>query len=227
MSHLCHEVVIMPSDGLLAQMRIIFWDFDGVIKDSVAVKSVGFEQLFLPYGQAVAERVRLHHEVHGGVSRFEKMPIYLGWAGEPATADNVQHFCGKFSELVRQAVIDAAWVPGVREHLLARHDEQYFVLVTATPQQEIEHILAALGIAHCFREVYGAPTSKTAAIRGVLQHLKCRPEQALMVGDSETDLDAANANQVAFLLRRTALNQSLQERHRGPMFDGLNQEDYE
>lgn len=223
MSHASLEEVATLS-ATLRKMKIVFWDFDGVIKDSVAVKSVGFEQLFLPYGQAVASRVRQHHEANGGVSRFEKMPVYLGWVGLPVTADNVQKFCDQFSTLVLQAVIDAAWVPGVREYLLALHGAQYFVLVTATPQKEIETILHALGMAHCFRQVYGAPTTKTAAIGDVLSHLKCSPEQALMVGDSDTDFDAAQANKVSFLLRRTALNQALQQRHVGPMFDALNYE---
>ena len=221
MSHVQADCVARPYLDLLAQMQVIFWDFDGVIKDSVAVKSVGFEQLFLPYGQAVASRVRQHHEAHGGVSRFDKMPVYLGWAGLPATADNVQKFCDQFSTLVLQAVIDAAWVPGVHEYLLAQHDAQHFVLVTATPQKEIEAILHTLGLAHCFRQVHGAPTSKTMAIGAVLADLKCQPDQALMVGDSDTDFDAALANQVSFLLRRTALNHALQQRHVRPVFDDL------
>lgn len=221
MSHVQVEGATVSEMDLLAQMQVIFWDFDGVIKDSVAVKSVGFEQLFLPYGQSVAHQVRQHHEAHGGISRFDKMPVYLGWAGVPATPDNVQKFCDQFSSLVLQAVIDAAWVPGVREYLLAQHSAQYFVLVTATPQKEIETILHTLGMAHCFRQVYGAPTTKTTAIANVLVHLKCQPAQALMVGDSDTDFDAAQANNVSFLLRRTALNQALQQRHVGPMFDGL------
>jgi phosphoglycolate phosphatase-like HAD superfamily hydrolase len=121
-------------------------------------------------------------------------------------------------------VIDAAWVPGVREYILGRHTEQYFVLLTATPQEEILQILAALDIGRCFREIHGSPETKTRAIAGVLQYLECPPGQALMVGDSETDLNAALANKVPFLLRRTALNQSLQARHDGPSFDGLNHE---
>lgn len=208
----------------MKERNIIFWDFDGVIKDSVAVKSEGFEQLFLPYGKEIANRVRLHHEAHGGISRYEKMPVYLGWAGESASADQVQDFCSRLSELVQQAVIDAAWVPGVREYLLAQHARQYFVLVTATPQKEIEQILHSLDIAHCFREVYGAPMPKFTALGNVLRRLQCPPEQALMVGDSDTDLSAAEENHIAFLLRRTVFNEALQERYTGPMFDNLNDE---
>jgi len=187
-------------NALVRKMQVVFWDFDGVIKDSVAVKSDGFERLFSPYGKDVADRVRRHHEANGGLSRFEKMPVYLAWASESVTAARVREFCDRFSDLVRQAVIDAAWVPGVREYLLMHHREQYFVLVTATPQEEIEEILRVLDISHCFRQVLGAPTSKTLAIRGVLEQLKCSTEMAMMIGDSETDFDAAEANKVSFLL---------------------------
>ena len=41
----------------LKSAKIIFWDFDGVIKDSVEVKSAVFGQLFLPFGKIVAKKV--------------------------------------------------------------------------------------------------------------------------------------------------------------------------
>lgn len=203
---------------------LVFWDFDGVIKDSVDVKTAAFEHLFLPYGAEIVRRVRQHHEANGGVSRFDKIPLYLGWAGESASAAQVAAFCERFAKSVLQAVIDAPWVPGVREYLLRHCAEQYFVLVTATPQEEIEQILAALELAHCFREVYGAPTPKACAIAAVLARQKCAPGQALMIGDAETDRQAAQANAVPFLLRRTPLNLSIQASYGGPMFDDLNDE---
>ncbi|MBI3773321.1 MAG: HAD family hydrolase [Gammaproteobacteria bacterium] len=208
----------------MKEYNIIFWDFDGVIKESVAVKSVAFGQLFLQYGREVAGRVRQHHEAHGGVSRYEKIPIYLAWAGEAVTEDKVHDFCDKFSELVLQAVIDSDWVPGVREYLQANYARQCFILVTATPLEEIQQIVQSLQIAPYFKGIFGAPTSKTVAIRDALQRMNCSPEQALVVGDSETDLDAAKANNVAFLLRRTTLNRVLQEQYSGPMFDNLSDE---
>ena len=36
-------------------IKNIFFDFDGVIKDSVKVKSESFEKLFLPFGKKVAK----------------------------------------------------------------------------------------------------------------------------------------------------------------------------
>ena len=210
--------------SLLNSALLIFWDFDGVVKDSLDIKSLAFENLFLPFGPEIASRVRIHHERNGGVSRFEKIPLYLKWAGQPPSPLQVKEFCDRFAKCVQQGVIDAPWVPGVREYLLGNFTEQYFVLVTATPQEEIEQILEALQISHCFREVYGAPTNKAIAIAAVLDRQKCPPIQSLMIGDAETDRQAALFNSVPFLLRRTPLNLTLQNSYSGPMFDDLNDE---
>src|SRR5579863_5414353 len=106
-----------PDLPWLQRYRILFWDFDGVIKESIAVKADAFERLFAPFGAQVASRVRTHHEHHGGLSRYDKLPLYLRWADCAAGADEVQRFAESFSAMVRQAVIDSAWVPGAREYL--------------------------------------------------------------------------------------------------------------
>jgi len=203
---------------------LIFWDFDGVVKDSVDVKTEAYENLFLPYGVEIARHVRQHHEANGGVSRFDKIPLYLEWAGQSASTEQIEKCCQQFSQAVVQAVIDSPWVPGVHEYLEKHYMDQYFVLVTATPQDEIEKILGSLKLSHCFKEIFGAPTKKDLAIKEVLERLKCSPHEAVMVGDSESDLLAAQANSVPFLLRSTPLNARLQATYQGPIFDDLNDE---
>ena len=96
---------------------LVFWDFDGVIKDSVEVKTRAYFQLFEPFGSVVAEKVREHHESHGGISRFDKLPIYLQWADLETNQSTVSEFCEKCTQRVMQGVIDAHWVAGVERHL--------------------------------------------------------------------------------------------------------------
>lgn len=201
--------------GLLCRPKLIFWDFDGVIKDSVAVKTRAFVQLFQPYGVEVAERVRDHHEAHGGMSRFEKIPIYLKWVGEMATPDRVHEYCQRFAQLARQGVIDAPWVPGAEDYLRMNPHRQTFVLVSATPQEELEQILQALDLENCFDAVFGASTSKKDAIRMTLQSRGSDPQNCLMIGDARADMEAAQANQVPFLLRRHATNGQVFEQYTG------------
>ena len=207
---------------LLRSRQVIFWDFDGVIKDSVTVKSEGYEKLFSSYGRDVVEKVRHHHSLHGGVSRYDKIPLYLSWTGTTSSPERIQELCERFSNSVQQAVIDSPWVPGVREYLQANHSNQHFILITATPQEEIESILDALEITHYFKEIYGAPKPKTEVVSEALNRLRCPAEQALVVGDSATDCNAAEKNNVSFLLRRTPFNQDLQKQLQGYSFDDLN-----
>lgn len=202
-------------ERFLCVHKLIFWDFDGVIKDSVCVKTDAFEQMFQPYGVEIVERVRTHHLANGGVSRFEKFPLYLEWVGEKVTQEKVADCCLRFSALVLRGVIDAPWVQGVEDILRSNPRRQEFVLVTATPQTEIEEILVAINLRICFSKVFGAPVSKNDAIRKCLEKREFDALQCLMIGDSKADWDAALANNVPFLLRRHDSNRSVFENYTG------------
>ena len=93
--------------------KTIFWDFDGSIKDSVEAKSNAFERVFLPFGYEFATRVREHHERNGGISRQEKIPIYLSWANQSIEPKNVYKYTQEFASIVKRSVIESMWVPGV------------------------------------------------------------------------------------------------------------------
>jgi phosphoglycolate phosphatase-like HAD superfamily hydrolase len=200
---------------MLRRYTTLFWDFDGVIKESVALKSDAYERLFAPFGVEVAARVRAHHERNGGLSRYEKLPLYLRWAGREDSAAEVSRYCELFSAAAREGVIDSPWVPGAREYLQENHVRQRFVLVTATPQAEIESILVALDIAGFFREVHGAPTSKSEVVQSALARWRCPRADSLLIGDSDSDYVAAKTAGIEFLLRRTPLNRNLQREHTG------------
>lgn len=200
----------------ISQPGLIFWDFDGVIKDSLVVKTRAFVELFEPFGAEVAGRVREHHLANGGMSRFDKLPLYLRWAGEEPSQSRVSECCDRFGRLVLQGVIDAPWVPGVEAFLRSNPHRQTFVLVSATPQDELEQILHALELTGCFTGIFGAPTRKQDAIRMTLAARGLDASTCLMIGDARADLEAAQANQVPFLLRRHGANTNVFAGFTGP-----------
>ena len=191
---------------LVGTAALVFWDFDGVIKDSVEVKTQALFQLFETFGKIVTEKVCKHHEAHGGMSRFDKLPIYLEWAGLEPNLSTVSDYCEQFSQRVLKGVIDAPWVSGVERYLRNNSNQQTFLLVSATPQDELEHILRALDLRTCFAEVYGAPIRKQDAIGKALLERGIEARDCLMIGDAQADLDASEANQVSFLLRKHGSN---------------------
>ena len=56
-------------------IKTIFFDFDGVLAESVQVKSQAYYDLYLPYGEETAGKVLQHHIDNGGVSRYEKLKL--------------------------------------------------------------------------------------------------------------------------------------------------------
>ena len=217
------EINFLPVTNL-KDFKLIFWDFDGVIKDSVSAKSDAFELLFLPFGRELASRVRSHHELNGGVSRFKKIPTYLSWVDVSPADCTVTDYCDKFSKLVIDAVIQSPNVPGVFNYIKANQFNQLFVLVTATPIDEIKTILKSLEICDLFADIFGSPDEKYQCIAQTLEKYSIKPEQALMIGDSLSDYQASTRSGVKFMLRRTPLNISLQNSPNYLSFDDLTNE---
>ena len=196
---------------LIKKAKIIFWDFDGVIKESVSVKSDAFEKLFQPFGIEIAKKVKRHHEKNGGMSRYKKLPIYLDWAAKESSESLVSEYEKKFSDLVINEVINSPWVSGVLEYLKIHANKQKFFIVTATPHQEILLILKKLQIKELFEEVIGSPISKQVAISQLINKYSISTDEAIMIGDSSNDYYAAIENEVQFILRKTEFNKNLQK----------------
>ena len=205
----------------IKKAKTIFWDFDGVIKDSVSVKSDAFEELFLPFGSDVAKKIRMHHEDNGGMSRYDKLPIYLNLAGEKNSTDSISKYEKQFSKLVMNRVINSPWVEGVLEYIKTNYKAQKFFLITATPQKEIEEILKKLEISKYFKKVIGSPTNKKDALKIILSNENINLDGSIMIGDSHSDYEAAKENDVFFVFRKTELNKKLQKKLKCQMIENF------
>jgi len=194
----------------ITKFKVIFWDFDGVIKESVQVKTEAYLQLFEEYGGEVADKIRQHHEREGGISRYIKIPLYFReFVQREVSEKEIKIQCDQFSEIVVEQVVNAAWVPGVKKYLEENHQRQKFYIVTGTPHEEMLGILKKLGIESFFEASFGAPHKKTAVLEEILKSEGFRRDDCLMIGDASTDYQAAKQNQVPFLLRETDENREL------------------
>ena len=76
---------------------------------------------------------------------------------------------------------------------------------------EIVEIFEKLCISNYFKAVYGSPSSKLSLINDAIEKFQVKQENAIMVGDSRADYEAAMKNNIFFALRKTNHNQSLQK----------------
>ena len=209
------------ASGIIKTAKVLFWDFDGVIKESVDVKTKAFQELFVEYGTEVTEKIRVHHEANGGMSRFEKFPIYMEFANIKATDEKIKRLCEKFSDLVLDGVVNSPWIPGAETFIRSNTNQQIFIVVSATPTEELLEIIERLNLRFSFESIFGAPTSKAEAIRTSLNRLSISAADAVMIGDASADLEAASLNKVPFILRRHYSNTKFTESFAGITINDL------
>jgi len=201
----------------LIDYSTIFWDFDGVIKDSMPAKAAAFYEVFISYGEEVASQALAHHERHGGVSRLVKIPLYFKtYVGREAGPKELERAMQRFADLSWEATINSPYVPGAYEYLQKHHLTQDFYIVTGTPEGEILESCQRLGIYDWFQGIYGAPKSKTEIIQAVMEERGLKKSDCLMIGDARADQVGAEANGIDFLLREMSENQELFKDYPGP-----------
>ncbi len=208
--------------NLMVNIPCVFWDFDGVIKDSIEAKTNAFRFIFSNSKEGVIKKIISHHQENGGMSRYEKIPLYLQWSGLSYDTNNVENYCNKFSAFAKKMVIDSPWVDGARDFIEKRHNQGLLnIIVTATPQNEIEDIIDTLQIKKMFTGVYGSPLNKTNSLKFALAEKKIDYDKSIMVGDAKTDYGAARDNKVKFILRETEFNRNLQELCKGRIINNF------
>ncbi|MEX0274671.1 MAG: HAD family hydrolase [Flavobacteriaceae bacterium] len=200
-------------------LKNIFFDFDGVLAESVTAKTEAFREMYLPHGKEIADAVVEYHIGHGGISRYEKFKVWeKQFFGKEIDDAQVQQMANRFSELVLQKVIDADEVPGSMAFLKKYYNRYNFWIITGTPTKEITVIVDKRGIAPYFKGVHGSPENKRHWTEYLINTHNLKREETLFLGDATTDQDAANFSNLHFALRDNDENKDLFKEYKGTRF---------
>ena len=177
-----------------------FFDFDGVLADSVEMKSKAFAKIFESYGPRIQSMVVDHHRKNGGMTRKEKFRHYYAeFLNRTLENDEMQGLCNLFSSLVVDAVVSCPEIPGVTSFLERWHKRVPCFVVSATPDDEIEIIEKKRGLGDYFQKVLGSERSKRDNVKMILDKYKINPQKSLFFGDAESDYRAARMCHVDFI----------------------------
>lgn len=179
----------------------VFFDFDGVILDSVDVKTKAFAKMFRKYGTEVEKRVVEYHLNNGGVSRFDKFRYYYKKIlNKPVNEEIIKTLSEQFSNLVMDGVLASPFMPGAKECLEnLRRKETPCYIVSATPHEEINLILEKKELKGYIKEVHGSPRKKWEICQEIINRKNYNSQNCLFIGDAISDYEAAQKNGVCFL----------------------------
>jgi phosphoglycolate phosphatase-like HAD superfamily hydrolase len=188
----------------------IFFDFDGVILDSVDVKTDAFMQLYSEFGSKIVNSVKKHHLENGGMSRYEKFSFYhKNFLGVEVSKKEIDFLSEKFSSLVVQKVIDSDPIHGSLDFIENYNTVYDMYIVSGTPQSEIREIAESLNLTKKMRGIFGSPEKKEVHVDEIIKTSNYNRSSCLFIGDARADHTAAVINEIKFMLIENDENSKL------------------
>jgi len=170
--------------------------------ESVDVKTRAFAEMYRSYGEDIEKSVIAYHLDHGGLSRYEKFRYYEEQLlGQPLSSDKERKLADTFSRKVKDAVVEAPFVPGAYQFLVNYHEKLSLFVASGTPEEELKEIISRRDMSRFFVSIHGAPAKKAEILRNICELYKFDRTSLLMVGDSQTDYQGAATAGVPFIGR--------------------------
>lgn len=185
--------------GRFAGVRLLIFDLDGTLVDSSQdlANAVNAARAGMGLGALGHEQIR-GFIGHGA-------PILVRRALGPDASDaDVERALDFFRAHYRAHLLDYTKAyPGVEDALrelasrgFASDERRAMAVLTNKPTDFSEVILEGLGLRRYFRRVYGGESfawkkPHPIGVQALLDELKATPGEALMIGDSEVDIETA------------------------------------
>ena len=170
-------------------LQCLVFDCDGVILDSVPVKTRAFARLAEPFGPEARDRFVMYHTVHGGVSRYKKFEWFFREVlGREISQEESTQWGRRFAEYALDEVRRCPLIPGVRDVLESWHGRLPLYVCSGAPEEELSLVLHERRLEGYFTGIHGSPPAKGLFSAEVEAHL------AQWVTDMDKSLDAMLAD---------------------------------
>ena len=193
------------SDHMVAQSndpKVLVFDFDGVLLESVNVKDEAYRDLFPDITAEQRQAVYDFHRATPGIHRRVKVErILTEVLNRPADEAIVDSALERIREIVWERLMECPEVTGVRA-FLEDHEHLPKYVVSAAPHEELRELAEARDLTRYFRGVLGSPPGKVELLHRIVRWEGVAPTAATMYGDKITDLRAAEDVGLRFVGRR-------------------------
>ncbi len=196
------------SDNALAQTRCVMFDLDGTLVDSAPDIALSMNEMLRQLNYPVRDLSQVRDWIGNGASRLIKRALTGQLEGEPPEALFKQAHQLFFDIYEENINVESMMYVGALEGLEKLRDQGYVLAcVTNKPRRFTPPLLQAFNIEHFFDytvcgDDLAVKKPDPLVLRTVLDQAGLNAMQAVMVGDSASDIKAARAaNMKSFCVR--------------------------
>ncbi len=200
--------------------KTVIFDFDGVLTESNAIKDKAFEILFAQYPDKLKE-IMAYQKANAFIRFIKFRHIVEVILGEEYTLERQEYLTKAFSEYTIREVTRCPWVNGALELLEALRAVCPIYMVSINPEGDLLTILENKNVRHYFKGVLTSTTLKTQEIQTILDQESLKPQEAVFIGDAQSDWVSAKQAGVDFIGRQS--DKILTINDGSPVFEDLHQ----
>ena len=189
-----------------ADIKVIAFDFDGVILESVQIKDETFPAIFENASDEEKRAILAFHLQTPGMKRQEKIAHILTNILNQDISET-DFYTRKFAKHIEKRMKTCSFVPGILQ-FLEKYRELPMYIVSAAPAEEVQKICAARQLTHYFKDTFGAPEKKPEILEKIAQFENINPHNLLFIGDKLSDMHAATSKNIQFIGRVSFYNPS-------------------
>ncbi len=180
-------------------IKAIFFDFDGVIMDTMDVKLDSYCYALQKFNFP-RKKIREFQLRYTGLSRKKILVlIYEHLSGEKVTETIAKNMFNRFAEHDEKSRSMMKPIPESFAFLKKVYSQYYTALISGTPQDVIKKTVEFHKLTPYFDDIQGSPKLKSDIIRGLLKKQKLLANECVFIGDGKTDQDAAEACCIKFV----------------------------
>lgn len=177
-------------------IKVIVFDFDGTLVDSNDIKWDAWFDIFPEHEKVSPKLISTALEEIVGNRYVLLDEIYKRLGREGSSETFVKRYAEKFDEIVQNEIVSIGGLnPDVREMLNGFRDNCKIYINSSTPNDAMQKTAARLDMLNLFHGIYGTfgDRNKEQNLRRIIIDEGMAPENVLVVGDGEDDVEAAKA----------------------------------
>ena len=186
----------------LERFKVILWDFDGVILDSMPIRDLGFVKVLEREGFHKSQINLLieYHRLNGGLSRYVKFRyFYEQILNRPITEQEILRLSNLFSEIMLTLLIDEnLLISDSFEFIKSNHKKYRFHIVSGSDGVELNEICTSLNLSPYFKSIQGSPKPKKQLVHDLIVLNNYDKKDICLIGDSINDFEASYHNDISF-----------------------------